>query len=158
MNKFVKLSVIFTVVLLLVSCETKKYVPDPYANSIRPSICGEWFLQSMCDADDTYKIIGEMKIVLPEQPRNALHGSAGINLFSGTADIFEKDFFCGTIAVTSMVGDDDEMESEENFLRLLQLCNKIYVQVLPSQNENTLETRQLILANEAEGIRLEFVQ
>ena len=150
----------FAVVLmaLLCSCSMSKYVPDPYANSIRPSICGEWFLQSMCDSDGSYEINDEITLVLPDNPRNGLHGSTGVNLYNGTADITDKDFFCGTIGVTKMDGDEEAMESEQEYLRLLPLCDTISLEVLPPADDDTLEMRKLILTNKAEGICLEFIQ
>ena len=146
------------VMLMLYSCSTEKYVPDPYANSIRPSICGEWFLQSMQDSEGSYNINSEITLVLPEKPRNGLHGSSGVNLYNGTADITDKNFFCGSIAVTSIDGDDELMEIEAEFLRLLPLCDTISLEVLPPAEDDMLNLRKLILTNSAEGIRLEFVQ
>ncbi|MBO4727988.1 MAG: META domain-containing protein [Spirochaetaceae bacterium] len=133
-------------------------MPDPYANSIRPSICGEWFLQSMCDSDGSYQVNTEITLVLPEKPRNALHGSTGVNLYNGTADITDKGFFCGTIGVTKMSGDDEALESEQEYLRLLPLCDTITLEVLPPADDDTLEMRRLILTNKAEGIRIVFIQ
>ena len=155
-----KLAFLFLIVsvFVLYSCSTQKYVPDPYANSIRPSICGEWFLQSMCDSDGSYQVNTEITLVLPEKPRNALHGSTGVNLYNGTADITDKGFFCGTIGVTKMSGDDEALESEQEYLRLLPLCDTITLEVLPPADDDTLEMRRLILTNKAEGIRIVFIQ
>ncbi len=157
MKKLAFLGLIVSV-FVLYSCSTQKYVPDPYANSIRPSICGEWFLQSMCDSDGSYEVNTEITLVLPEKPRNALHGSTGVNLYNGTADITDKGFFCGTIGVTKIDGDEEAMESEQEYLRLLPLCDTITLEVLPPADEDTLEMRKLILTNKAEGICIVFIQ
>lgn len=158
MKKSIFLAFPAVLMAVLFSCSTQKYVPDPYANSIRPSICGEWFLQSMCDSEGAYNINAEITLVLPEKPRNGLHGSTGVNLYNGTADITDKGFFCGSIAVTSMDGDEELLEIESEFLRLLPLCDTIALEVLPPTDEDTLQMRKLILTNKAEGISLEFIQ
>ena len=158
MKKSVFLPFAAILMAVLFSCSTQKYVPDPYANSIRPSICGEWFLQSMRDSESIYNINTEITLVLPENPRNGLHGSTGVNLYNGTADITDKGFFCGSIAVTSMDGDEELLETEAEFLRLLPLCDTISLEVLPPAEDDMLNLRKLVLTNSAEGIRLEFVQ
>ena len=150
--------VLIVSLFVLYSCSTQKYVPDPYANSIRPSICGEWFLQSMRDSEGAYEINTEITLVLPEKPRNGMHGSSGVNLYNGTADITDKGFFCGTIAVTSVDGDEEAMETETEYLRLLPLCDTVTLEILPPQEDDMLEIRKLILTNKAEGVQLEFIQ
>lgn len=158
MKRFFLLFLLIVPLCVFFSCSTKKYAPDPYANSIRPSIYGEWVLRSMKDSDSTYEITSEVTLVFPEKPRNGLHGSAGVNFYNGTADITDKGFFCGTIAVTSMFGDEEDMETEANFLRLLKLCDTISVETLPPADKERLEMRLLVLSNNAEAVRLEFVQ
>lgn len=158
MKKSGFLSILILSICIFYSCSTEKYVPDPYANSIRPSVCGEWFLQSMCDSEGTYDISTDITLILPEKPRNGIHGSSGVNFYNGTADITDKGFFCGSLAVTSMDGDEELMEIEADFLRLLQLCDTISLEILPPAEEGTLEIRKLTLTNSAEGIQLEFIQ
>lgn len=133
----------------------KPYTPPP-PETIRPKIVGEWFLIEMQDFEGSYYISDGISLILPESPENGLHGFAGVNLYNGSAEFTDKGFILGPIGVTKMLGDDEEMESEENFLRLLNLCTSVRVERITSEEGNTCP--RLILFNETDGVKLTFTK
>ena len=159
MKSFGKILLILAGVLVLFSifaCNSiKPYTPPP-AETIRSKIVGEWFLIEMEDFEGTYYISDGISFVLPESPENGLHGFAGVNLYNGSAEFSDKDFILGPIGVTKMLGEDEEMESEENFLRLLSLCTSVKIEKITTADGNTYP--HLILFNETDGIKLTFTK
>ncbi|MCQ2595186.1 MAG: META domain-containing protein [Treponemataceae bacterium] len=143
-------------ILAISGCNSiKPYTPPP-PETIRPKIVGEWFLIEMQDFEGSYYISDGISLILPESPENGLHGFAGVNLYNGSAEFTDKGFILGPIGVTKMLGDDEEMESEENFLRLLNLCTSVRVERITSEEGNTYP--RLILFNETDGVKLTFTK
>ncbi len=123
--KFSGLIALVLILFVLSACKTEKYVPDSYADSIRPSITGTWKLVSMKESPVEYYVSNKITFIIPEDPPHSINGSTGINLYNGTAWIQSEDFTCGAIAVTKIAGTQEEEKNESEYLRLLKACNKI---------------------------------
>lgn len=146
------------VCILVTACSSLNKEFDPYANSIRPSILGDWVLVRMSDETGELHVTDGITMTLPEEPRNAIHGCAGVNLYNGVVDIPDKTFKAGAIGTTKMAGLPAAMESEQNYLRILALCNTIVVETVPAENAESLPLKRLILLNKEKNVRLEFVK
>lgn len=151
MKNFYKFSALIALVVLISAvngCSSTKAAPDPYANSIRPSITGTWKLVSMSDGIRTYHVFNKITLQIPEDPPHSINGTTGINLYNGTAWIKSEDFECGPLAVTKMTGSSEETENESNYLHLLRLCNKIKME----------DSSSLCIYNKENGVKLDFVK
>lgn len=140
------------------SCRSwKVQEPDPFLNSIRPKITGEWFLTSMEDAAGKYDILDGVTINFPETPRNAVNGCAGENYYNGNADVYEVRFVPGAFAVTKISSSESILKMEEKYLELLKKCNKVRTETEIS-NESGVPVKKLIIYNKEELIYLNFVK
>ena len=146
--KYSELIVLVSALFIFSGCKTEKYVPDPYADSIRPSITGTWKLVAMQENSVVYDVLNKITIIIPEDPPHSINGSTGINLYNGTAWIKSDEFKCGAIAVTKMTGSTEELQNESEYLHLLQLCNKIKMDTDSS----------LCIYNKENGAKLEFIK
>lgn len=159
MKKITRLATLWAVCFVLfvmTGCESfKPYTPPP-PETIRSKIIGEWFLIEMKDFEGSYYISDGISFILPESPENGLHGYAGVNLYNGSAEFTDKDFILGPIGTTKMMGEDEEMESEENFLRLLNLCTSVKLEKITNEEGNIYPC--LVLFNETDGIKLTFTK
>ena len=135
-------------IIVLSGCNSTKSAPDPYANSIRPSITGTWKLVTMSDGTTTYHVFNKITLQIPEDPPHSINGNTGINLYNGTAWIKSEDFECGPLAVTKMTGTAEETENESNYLHLLRLCNKIKIE----------DNSSLCIYNKENGAKLDFIK
>ena len=149
--KFSGLIVLIFAVVVLSGCETQKYTPDPYADSIRPTITGTWKLVGMKEKPVEYIVSNKITFIIPEDPPHSINGSTGINLYNGTAWIQSEDFECGAIAVTKIAGTQEEEKNESDYLRLLKACNKIKCGKDGTQSV-------LFIYNKEKSIELNFIK
>lgn len=151
-----KLTLVFFAALMVAGCKSIKPAEvDPYANSIRPSILGEWVLVSMQDQNGSYNVVDGITINFPEEPRDSIFGNGGVNVYNGTVDVTDTKFVQGPIAVTKMAGDPVAMEAEDNYFRILSLCDKIKVEDVSTENGTT---KKLVLYNTDKTVQLEFMK
>lgn len=142
----------------MIGCKSTNVVQDPYANSLRPSIIGEWALVQMSDANGTHKVVDGMTLCLPESPRNAVYGNGGVNLYNGTLEVYADTVEASPFASTMMAGPTDAMNAESTFFALFAKCTHIKVEEELPESEGMLAKRYLVLYNPQEKIQLVFTK
>ena len=116
------------------------------------SLTGGWTLYTMEDKNGEYPISCNVTMSFNFGEETEMFGNAGINNYHCIVSIDGLDITFGPIAVTKMAGLPEDMETEDNFLRILNDVNKLgFV-------ENQEGYEELVLVNEKAGSSLCFIR
>lgn len=116
-------------------------------------LTGGWTLYTMQDKDGEYPISCEVSMSFNFGEESEIYGCAGINNYHGTIQIEGfGDISFGPIAVTKMAGLPEDMETEDNFLRILSDVNQI------AFVDNSEGIEELALYNVITGSSLCFIR
>lgn len=116
------------------------------------SLTGGWTLYTMEDKNGEYPISCNVTMSFNFGEETEIFGLAGINNYHGIVSIDGLDITFGPIAVTKMAGLPEDMETEDNFLRILGDVNKLgFV-------DNQEGYEELVLLNEKTGSVLCFIR
>lgn len=119
-------------------------------------LLGSWWLFTMEDKDASFPISSEVTIIFDKDAEVsglAFFGMAAVNSYFGAAKIDGTMFVPSEIGSTKMAGIEEDMETENNYLRLLNTVNQIGFFYAES---GTLQ--ELILQNAQTGTKLVFVR
>ena len=118
------------------------------------SLTGGWTLYTMADKDAEYPISCSVTMSFAFDEETEIFGLAGINNYHGIVSIDGLDISFGPIGVTKMAGLPEDMETEDNFLRILSDVNKIGF----TGNAEIEGYEELVLMNPKTGSVLCFVR
>lgn len=116
------------------------------------TLTGGWTLYTMEDKNAEYPISCNVTMSFAFNEETEMFGCAGINNYHGIVVIDGQTITFGPIAVTKMAGLPEDMETEDNFLRILGEVNQI------GFTENIEGYEELVLGNEKTGAKLCFVR
>lgn len=118
------------------------------------ALTGGWSLYTMEDKDGEYPISCSVTMSFAFDEETEIFGLAGINNYHGIVSIDGTDITFGPIGVTKMAGLPEDMETEDNFLRILSDVTTICF----SGNAEVEGYTELYLLNPKTGSVLCFVR
>ena len=118
------------------------------------ALTGGWNLYTMEDKDGEYPISCSVTMSFAFDEETEIFGLAGINNYHGIVSIDGLDITFGPVGVTKMAGLPEDMETEDNFLRILSDVTTIGF----SGNAEVEGYEELVLMNPKTGSVLCFVR
>ena len=88
---------------------------------------GSWTLYTMEDNNGDYPSNADVTIAFSVGDEVEMYGVAGVNRYFGAVVINGNDFTSHAIGATKMAGPIAEMETEDNYLRILNEVNSIQI-------------------------------
>lgn len=138
----------------VVSDKVSSSVSNADSKALKPvdlsQIIGEWNLYTMEDNNGDYPINVAVTINFASDTSIQMTGISGVNRYFGTVVIKDNSFTSSAIGATKMAGPVPEMETEDNYLRILTGVNQIQIVY-------TDEIEQLVLTGK-NGEKLVFVK
>ena len=122
------------------SSRKSENTPTVFAPVTEEKLAGGWILFTMDDGTESYPVSADTTFFYAD---GLIHGCGGINSYSADCTIKGTEIVIGEIASTKMAGPTEDMESEDNFFRLLSSCNTISIDYKEDYEELYISTPKL---------------